>query len=251
MRVLLLGGTTEASALARLLAGDARFETTLSLAGRTSAPAAQAVPTRTGGFGGINGLVHFLEEERIDATVDATHPYAAQMSAHAVTACREAGVALASFTRAPWTAQPGDLWRHVPDSNHAAAALGPEPRRVFLTIGRQELPAFAAAPQHHYLARLIEAPDGKRLPPDLTLIAARGPFDVAAETALMRDERIDVVVSKNAGGEATYAKITAARALGLPVIMIARPDKPAGEVVHSTGEALQWLAHVLRSRRGV
>ncbi|MBN9540299.1 MAG: precorrin-6A/cobalt-precorrin-6A reductase, partial [Alphaproteobacteria bacterium] len=89
------------------------------------------------------------------------------------------------------------------------------------------------------------------LPPDLTLIAARGPFDVAAETALMRDERIDVVVSKNAGGEATYAKITAARALGLPVIMIARPDKPAGEVVHSTDEALQWLAHVLRSRRGV
>lgn len=251
MRVLLLGGTTEGSGLARLLADDSRFETTLSLAGRTSTPAAQAVPTRTGGFGGINGLVRFLEEARIEAVVDATHPYAAQMSAHAVTACREAGVALASFTRAPWTAQPGDIWRHVPDSGHAATALGPDPRRVFLTIGRQELPAFAAAPQHHYLARLIEAPDGQRLPPDLTLIAARGPFDVAAETALMRDRRIETVVSKNAGGQATYAKIAAARTLGLPVIMIARPDKPVGDVVHTAQEALQWLGHAQRSRRGV
>lgn len=251
MRVLILGGTTEAASLARQLADDSRFEATLSLAGRTSAPAAQALPTRIGGFGGVEGLARHLQTEKIEAVVDATHPYAAQMSAHAVAVCRQAGLPLASLTRAPWTEQTGDRWQHASNTESAAMILGGTPRRVFLTIGRQELPVFAVAPQHHYLARLIDAPKGERLPPQLVLLQARGPFDLAAETALMRDERIDVVVSKNAGGDPTYAKIAAARALGLPVIMIARPDKPAGHVVNSPAEAVRWLDHVRRSLRGV
>jgi precorrin-6A/cobalt-precorrin-6A reductase len=131
-------------------------------------------------------------------------------------------------------------------------ALGTAPRRVFLAIGRQELPVFANAPQHYYLARVIEVPH-ETLPPDLTLIEARGPFDLAAETTLLRHGKIEVVVSKNAGGAATYTKIEAARALGLPVIMIARPDKPAGHLVSSPEEVVAWLGHVWppRSPRGV
>ena len=233
MRVLILGGTAEASALARLLATDARFEASLSLAGRTAQPAAQALPTRIGGFGGIDGLVHHLREEKIVAVIDATHPYADQISAHAVAACGRAAIPLASLVRAPWTRQAGDHWIEAVDTRAAADAIGRDPRRVFLTIGRQELAVFASAPQHHYLARIIDAPGDDALPPNLSLVQARGPYDLAAETALLRDRRIEVVVSKNAGGEATYAKIEAARALDVPVIMIARPDKPAGHVTAS------------------
>lgn len=251
MRVLILGGTTEASSLARLLANDTRFETTLSLAGRTAQPARQPLPTRIGGFGGIDGLMQYLRAAKIDAVVDATHPYADQMSAHAVAACEQAVIPFASLVRAPWTRQAGDDWRDVIDTEAAVDALGEDPRRVFLAIGRQELPLFAGAPQHHYLARVIDAPDGTDLPPHLTLLQARGPFDLAAEIALLRDHRIDVVVSKNAGGEATYAKIAAARALGVPVLMIARPYKPAGQPVESPEDAVAWLDHVRRSLRGV
>ncbi len=251
MRVLILGGTTEASSLARLLANDARFEATLSLAGRTAQPASQALPTRIGGFGGIDGLVHYLKDGKIDAVVDATHPYADQMSAHALAACELVGIPLASLARAPWTRQAGDGWQDVADTEAAVIALGAVPRRVFLAIGRQELPLFAGAPQHNYLARVIDAPAETQLPPRLTLLQARGPFDLAAETTLLRDHRIDVVVSKNAGGNATYAKIEAARALGVPVVMIARPHKPAGHVVASPKETVAWLDHARRSLRGV
>jgi precorrin-6A/cobalt-precorrin-6A reductase len=251
MRVLILGGTTEASSLARLLAPDSRFEATLSLAGRTAQPAPQALPTRIGGFGGVEGLVRHLRDAEVAAVVDATHPYAGQMSAHAVAACGQAPVPLASLVRAPWAQQAGDDWREVADTATAVDALGANPRRVFLAIGRQELPIFAKGPQHHYLARVIDAPDGNDLPPRLTLLQARGPFDLAAETALLRDHRIEVIVSKNAGGEATYAKIEAARALGIPVVMVARPHKPAGHRVVSPDEAVAWLDHVRRSLRGV
>jgi precorrin-6A/cobalt-precorrin-6A reductase len=251
MRILILGGTTEASALARRLAGDARFEATLSLAGRTAQPAPQALPTRIGGFGGIDGLVRHLRHEKIVAVIDATHPYADQMSAHAVAACGQAAIPLASLIRAPWMRQAGDHWIEAVDTRAAANAIGRDPRRVFLAIGRQELPVFAGAPQHHYLARVIDAPDDNTLPPNLTLVQARGPFDFVAEIALLRDRRIEVVVSKNAGGKANYAKIEAARARGLPVIMIARPHKPAGHGTATPEEAVAWLDHVRRSLRGV
>jgi precorrin-6A/cobalt-precorrin-6A reductase len=253
MRVLILGGTTEASALAGLVAGDPRFDATLSLAGRTTAPRPQPIATRVGGFGGADGLARFLAEQDVAAVIDATHPYAARMSANAVAACRQAGVPLASLLREAWQARPGDRWQHVATAEAAAESLGPAPRRVFLTLGRQELHAFAAAPQHRYVARLIEPPRQASLPPDLLLLRQRGPFDLAAERRLLHEHGIDVMVSKNAGGGATYAKIEAARGLGVPIIMIARPDKPAGDVVRSAEEAVAWLDHVRApgSRRGV
>jgi precorrin-6A/cobalt-precorrin-6A reductase len=241
LSVLILGGTTEASALARRIAGDTRLAPILSLAGRTSNPAPQPIATRSGGFGGIDGLIHFLRAENIDAVVDATHPYADQMSTHAVAACAKADVPLASLTRPQWQPLDGDRWQVVPTSEAAAGALGATPRRVFLSLGRQDLHVFATAPQHHYIARLIERPDLTGLPPDLRLVQARGPFDVDAERRLLTDEGIDVVVSKNSGGTATYAKIEAARALGLSVVMIARPHKPAGQVMTDVEEVVRWL----------
>lgn len=250
LRVLILGGTTEASALAKRIATDARLDPILSLAGRTRDPAPQPIATRSGGFGGIDGLMRYLGSERIDAVVDATHPYADQMSTHAVAACKTAAVPLASLVRPPWTSATGDRWQCVPDTEAAALALGSQERRVFLSLGRQELGAFAAAPQHHYIARVIDAPDTIGLPPHLQLIQARGPFDVAAERELFIREKIDVLVSKNAGGSATHAKIEAARALGLPVVMIDRPHKPAGQAVATVAEAIDWL-HDVASRRGV
>jgi len=252
MRVLVLGGTTEASALAKLLAGDARIDAILSLAGRTNTPRPQPLVTRVGGFGGVEGLVRWLGDERIEAVIDATHPYAAQMSAHAVAACTRTGVALGSLVRPPWRRQEGDSWRSVPSADAAALALGKTPLRVFLSLGRQELHAFTAAPQHRYVARTIEAPDRAALPPNIRVVQARGPFDRDAEARLLSDEEIDIIVSKNSGGEATYAKIEAARELELPVVMIERPDKPAGHVLKSPEEAVAWLHdRAPGSRRGV
>ncbi len=252
MRVLVLGGTTEASALAKLLAGDARFNATLSLAGRTSNPKAQPLGTRIGGFGGVEGLIHWLRDEKADAVIDATHPYAAQMSANAVAACAQTGVPLGSIVRPPWRRLEDDSWRVVPTAEAAAAALGKTPLRVFLSLGRQDLHAFASAPQHRYIARTIEIPEQAALPPNLKILQARGPFDRDSEAKLLSDEEIDVIVSKNSGGTATYAKIDAARELDLPVIMIARPDKPAGQVLGSPEEAVAWLHGCAPgSRRGV
>lgn len=229
MRVLILGGTTEASRLARLMAGRPDLAPVLSLAGRTEAPVAQPIPTRIGGFGGVAGLVAYLRAEAIEAVVDATHPFAAVMSRHAAEACRIAGVPLCAHSRPPWALAPGDRWIEVADNAAAVAALGTEPRRVLLTIGRLGVAAFRAAPQHHYVIRSIDPPPAEDLPPDARLVLDRGPFDEAAETQLMRAERIDGLVTKNSGGTATYPKIAAARALGLPVILVtppARPDVP-------------------------
>ena len=242
MRVLILGGTTEASTLAKLIAGDERFEATLSLAGRTASPKPQPIATRIGGFGGADGLADFLSEQKIEAVIDATHPYAPRISANAVVACRRAGVTLASLVRPAWKPEAGDKWEMVPTAVAAALAIGKAPRRVFLSLGRQELHFFAAMAQHHYIARLIDPPQGVR-PHNLVLLQQRGPFDRDAELRLLKERKIDVIVSRNSGGSATYPKIEAARALGLPVIMIARPVKPAGHVVRSAEDALAWLAH--------
>jgi precorrin-6A/cobalt-precorrin-6A reductase len=241
MRVLILGGTTEASELAHRLANDVRFETTLSLAGRTSNPRPQPVQTRRGGFGGISGLAAWLEREAIEAVIDATHPYADQISAHAAAACGQLSVRLATILRPAWQPQPGDRWLDVASAEAAADALGPTPQNVFLSIGRLELGAFASSPHHHYVARTIEPPDDIALPPDLRLIFERGPFDAQAEGALLTQEKIDVLVSKNSGGAATYTKIEAARRLGIPVVMISRPHKAHGYAVDDAEGAARWL----------
>lgn len=252
MRILVLGGTTEASALAALLAGDPHFDATLSLAGRTSNPRPQPLATRIGGFGGVEGLVRWLRDEKADAVIDATHPYAAHMSANAVAACTQAGLPLGSIVRPPWPRLEDDSWRVVPTAEAAAAALGRTPLRVFLSLGRQDLHAFASAPQHRYVARTIEAPEQAALPPNLKILQARGPFDRDSEARLLAKEEIDIIISKNSGGAATYAKIEAARELDLPVIMIARPDKPAGHVLGSPEDAVAWLHGCAPgSRRGV
>ena len=178
----------------------------------------------------------------MEAVIDATHPYAPRISANAVVACARAGVALASLVRPAWKPEAGDKWQTAPTAVAAALAIGKEPRRVFLALGRQELHSFAAIAQHHYIVRLIDPPQGGR-PHNLVLLQQRGPFDFDAELRLLKERKIDVIVSRNSGGSATYAKIEAARMLRLPVIMITRPVKPAGHIVRTAEEAMAWLAH--------
>jgi len=237
-RCLILGGTGEASALVRSLPPG--IEATLSLAGRTQAPKAEPVPTRIGGFGGVDGLAAYITQNRITCVIDATHPFAARMSANAARACARTGTELLAIRRPAWDPVPGDRWTPVPDMAAAALALGEKLRRVFLTVGRQEVDAFAAAPQHDYVVRAIESVS--LAVPRLTAISARGPFAEADEAAFLRDQGIDVLVSKNSGGAATYGKIAAARGLGLPVVMVARPPKPDVPSVADAAGALAWLA---------
>ena len=242
MRILILGGTTEASALARCLSGRSEFSPLLSMAGRTSDPRSLPIPTRIGGFGGAEGLARYLAYERIEALVDATHPFAAVMSRNAAEACARVGVPLLALRRPAWQPQAGDRWDEVSSMPQAVTALGESPRRVFLTVGRLELAPFAAAPQHTYLVRTIE-PLGDALPvPNVIAIRDRPPFHERAERGLMRREAVEVLVTKNSGAAATYPKIAAARALGLPVVVVARPDKPKGvEEVTTAEEAFSWL----------
>ena len=257
MRLLILGGTTEASALARALAGGAcpGVEPILSFAGRTRSPVPPPVPFRIGGFGGVAGLVRFLEAEGIDAMLDVTHPFARQMSAHAAAASRQTGRPLAIFTRSAWEAEPGQIWIDVDDAAAAARAIGREPKRVFLTVGRLSVPEFVVAPQHLYIVRSIEEADGLVDLPHAKAIHARGPFDANAEELLMRQEGIEVLVTKNSGGSATEGKLMAARRLGIPVIAIRRPPLPAGvPVLTDLPSVLGWIrAHGTSSgtERGV
>ena len=226
-RILILGGTTEARQLAGKLARRADFSLTLSLAGRTESPVAQGVPVRVGGFGGADGLAAHLQRENVDLLIDATHPYAARISANAAGAARQSGVPILALRRPGWEPVAGDRWTLVDSAAEAASALGTAPRRVFLAIGRQEAGAFEAAPQHSYLIRSVDPVEPKLAVPAADYLLARGPFPEAAERALLEEHRIDAVVSKNSGGEATYGKIAAARALGIEIIMVRRPTLPA------------------------
>jgi precorrin-6A/cobalt-precorrin-6A reductase len=239
-RLLLLGGTTEASQLAQALAA-AGVDAVFSYAGRTHSLLPQPLPTRVGGFGGVAGLRVWLCEHGITHVIDATHPFAVQMSTHAVAACSAQGVRLIALERPAWTAQPGDDWREVHDMDAAASALPQEPARVFLAIGRQHLAPFTAHPQHHYLLRMVDAMRSVPLP-QATVVTARGPFGVEGDLALMQAHRITHVVARNAGGAGAAAKLAAARALGLPVVMVARPAPPARPCVASAAAVMAWLA---------
>lgn len=212
-----------------------------SYAGRTEAPLGQPIHMRVGGFGGIEGLQAYLRAEGITHVIDATHPFAAQMSAHAVAAGAAVGIPLIALERAPWVADDSDRWTHVADIPAAVGALSGAPKRVFLAIGRQHVEAFAAQPQHDYLLRLVDAPSGDLPLPQAKVVVARGPFDLASDTALMRAHATEVVVAKNAGGKGAVAKIAAARALGLPVVMIDRPVVPERPIARKVSEVMAWL----------
>lgn len=250
LRVLLLGGTTEAGALAQAFAA-AGIDAVYSYAGRTGAPVGQPIPVRTGGFGGAGGLAAFLRAEGFTHLIDATHPFAAQISANAVEAARLERTPLIAFERTPWTRTTGDRWTHVPDTEAAVAALPEAPATIFLAIGRQGLKPFATRPQHRYLLRLVDAPEGPLPLPDATAIVARGPFSPEGDRALMEAHAVDVIVAKNAGGEGARAKLDAARALGLPVILIDRPHLPTRPVGHSVAEVMRWLHATPPAERGV
>ncbi|GGX49818.1 precorrin-6A reductase [Tateyamaria omphalii] len=240
--LLILAGTTEATAFANA-AAEAGVAGTVSFAGRVDRPKRQPLPQRIGGFGGVYGLVEHLRAEQITHVIDATHPFAAQMSRNAVAACTEADVPLLALTRKPWTAQDGDRWTHVPDIAGAVDALDQPAKRVMLAVGRMHLAEFAPNPQHFYLLRLVDPPKDPPPFPDHHVLVSRGPFNEADDRALMQEHRIDLVVSKNAGGTGAYAKIAAARALGLPVIMIDRPAVPDRQEAHSVAEVMDWLRH--------
>lgn len=252
LNVLVLGGTTEASALVRLLA-ECEVAATLSYAGRTASPRAQPVPVRIGGFGGVEGLARHLREVGVTHLVDATHPFAATMSANAVEAARQAGVALIALTRPAWQPIEGDRWTSVADIDAAVAALSGPARRILLALGRMHVEAFAAQPQHHFLLRFVDAPDRAPSLPHHSLIVDRGPFTVEGDRTLLQDHAIDLVISKNAGGRGAQAKLIAARELGLPVLMIDRPFVPERREVHRPEEVLAWLGHDTASgtERGV
>jgi precorrin-6A/cobalt-precorrin-6A reductase len=239
LRVLILGGTAEASALARLLAGEAWVAPVLSFAGRTVSPVLPPIPSRIGGFGGADGLAAYLRAEAVDLLIDATHPFAHQISINAEMASAAAGLPRLVLQRPPWVAGPADNWHSVPSVAAAADALGAVPQRVFLTIGRQDLLPFQAAAHHFYLIRSVDPPDRALLPPQAEILTGRGPFTETHDRALMEQHGIGVLVTKNSGG--ADGKLNAARALGLPVIMVARRPAPDGETVTDPAAAMAWL----------
>jgi precorrin-6A/cobalt-precorrin-6A reductase len=253
MRILILGGTMEARQLAERLATRSDLVVTLSLAGRTTAPALQPAPVRVGGFGGAKGLADYLLDQKIDVLIDATHPYAAMISANAAAAAPQARVALLALWRPCWRPVAGDRWIEVVDAADAVQALGNRPRCVFLALGRKEIEPFAGAPQHRYLVRSVEAVVPPLAVPNAVYITGRGPFAEADERTMLEQHCIDVIVAKNSGGPATYGKIAAARALSLPVVMLRRPSLPAVEAVETVDDAVAWLDHVsvLAIARGV
>jgi precorrin-6A/cobalt-precorrin-6A reductase len=252
IRVLLLGGTTEASAMARALA-VAGVPAMFSYAGRTAAPASQPLPMRIGGFGGVEGLAAFIVVSGISHVIDATHPFAAQMSNNAVAACAIAGVPLVALEREAWVAGAGDDWRGVADVAGAVEALPETASRVFLAIGKQWLPVFAERLEHYYLLRLVDPPLEPLPFPRFGMVVGRGPFTLPGDVALLREHGITHIVAKNSGGAGARAKLEAARKLGLPVIMIERPAVSQRRVLRSVGEVMDWLDHAAEmiAERGV
>ncbi|WP_043671250.1 cobalt-precorrin-6A reductase [Streptomyces xylophagus] len=239
--ILVLGGTTEARELAAELAARPGVRVTTSLAGRVSRPGALAGDVRIGGFGGAEGLAAWLREHRVDAVVDATHPFAESITANAARAATATGLPVVVLRRPGWRPGPRDRWHPVDSLAEAADVLPGLGRRVLLTTGRLGLAAFAHLAQLHFVVRSVEPPEPP-MPPDAEVLLARGPFTVADEAALLRAHRIDVVVTKDSGGAATAAKLTAAREAGVPVVVVRRPRLPDGvRAVPDVGGVLERL----------
>jgi precorrin-6A/cobalt-precorrin-6A reductase len=244
-RVLILGGTGDAAQLAAQIAALPGVEVITSLAGRLRQPSTPAGRVRIGGFGGVAGLVDYVRHQHVDLLIDATHPFAHQISGNAATAAQACGLPYLLLVRPQWEAVTGDWWIAV-ESIAAAVAIVPSiAQRVFLTIGRQELAAFASLHHLWFLMRMIDPPEPDTPVPPGTLLLERGPFALADERELLKKYDIGVIVSKNSGGAATYAKILAARELGVPVVMIQRPPLPAGEQVAAVGQAVAWVTRHL------
>jgi precorrin-6A/cobalt-precorrin-6A reductase len=244
VKVLILGGTAQARALAAELHGRDGCRVVSSLAGRTSRPTLPEGEVRVGGFGGAEGLADYLRAEAIDVLVDATHPFAQDISAHAAQAAEATGVRLIALRRASWSRQPGDRWIHVPDIEGAAreAAATRDGGCVFVTTGAGGLAAYAADVRHPYLIRTVDPPT-EALPPRRTIVLDRGPYAVEGETALMDEHEVCVLVTKNSGGELTKAKLTAARQRGIPVIMVDPPAPAAGVVsVETVAQVVSLLS---------
>ncbi|NEX19971.1 cobalt-precorrin-6A reductase [Thiorhodococcus mannitoliphagus] len=248
-RILILGGTTEAYGLADALATTPTLSVMTSLAGRTANPRLAAGETRIGGFGGVPGLTKYLRDEGIQAVVDATHPFASGMGWNAAEACRLEGVPLLRLERPAWVATPGDLWSPVNDWDAAIDALRETAaKRVFLAVGRQELTPFARLDDIWFLIRVVTPPDP--MPPFRLseLLLSRGPFDLERERRLLDAQRIDTIVCKNSGGEATADKLVAARERGIRVIMRERPKRPQVPLARNVTETLAWIERTLRRR---
>ncbi|HYW18421.1 MAG TPA: cobalt-precorrin-6A reductase [Nodularia sp. (in: cyanobacteria)] len=245
MRVLILGGTGEAAELAAKVANIQGIEAITSLAGRTREPSVPLGDLRIGGFGGVAGLANYLHQMKIDLLIDATHPFATQIALNAADAAMEVKVPRLKLIRRPWEQVNGDRWLEVDSIKTAAAVLENQAQRVFLTVGRQEIGAFAHLNQIWFLMRMIDPPEPKSLVPQGILLCDRGPFHLDNEREILIHHQIDTIVSKNSGGDATYAKIIAARELKLKVVMVNRPPVPPGEQVTEIDEALLWLSQHL------
>lgn len=238
-RIFVLGGTSDANVLAKELLKSG-FSVVTSLAGVTENPVLPVGEIRVGGFGGEDGLYDYLKAEGFTALADATHPFAAQISRHGFNAAERAGIPYLRLERAAWTPLPADNWISVPDTETAVAAL-PHAARMLLTIGRKEIAPFLAREDLSGVARMIEKP-AFDLPPNWALVLARPPFDVEAERELLTFHRISHLVTKNAGGKLTVAKLIAARAQRIPVVMIERPQKPPAPAFGSAPALVAALA---------
>ncbi|MEX0809920.1 MAG: cobalt-precorrin-6A reductase [Dongiaceae bacterium] len=241
--ILILGGTGEARRLAERLVALGEATVTLSLAGRTAEPRSQAGNLRSGGFGGAAGLASYLHDNKVDLLVDATHPFATRISTNAIAASEATEVPLIVLERRAWQIVPGDRWTEVADVADAGAARGDAPLTVFLAIGRQELAPFRAAPQHRYIVRSVDpvAPESQLA--GAHYILERGPFDENSERHLLTTHGIETIVAKNSGGDATYGKIAAARALGIPVVMIRRQREPFPGAAETIEDAIAQIRH--------
>ena len=245
--LLILGGTGEALELAERCAQSMDLRIITALAGRTHDPVTAAGELRRGGFGGSRGLARYLRREQVDVVIDATHPFAGQISAHVADACAALALPLLHLVRPPWIAEPQDRWYPVADAQAAAGLLSELGQRVFYAAGHKDVDYFINLPSLHFIVRLIEPPEPPLGLISYELILERGPFRIKDELDLLNRYRIDTIVCKNSGGAGGYGKLAAARVLRIPVVMIERPALSLGPSVASVPDALDWL----KSKRSI